>query len=44
MNRRCDSCYEKLTVDKNGFYVGPDETSDCPVSDEGHTYDGAVSI
>ena len=44
MNRRCDSCHEVLTVDENGFFVGPDGTSDCPMSDEGHTHHGKKSL
>ena len=36
----CDSCGEELRPDRNGWWVGADETSDCPKSDDGHTVDG----
>lgn len=39
--RTCDSCHETVERDANGYWVGDDETSDCPVSPEGHTVDGA---
>lgn len=38
----CDHCGEPLSVDANGYYVGDDGTSDCRVSDDGHTVDGQV--
>lgn len=41
--RHCDHCDLPLTVDRNGYWVGPDETSDCPADDRGHEYLGTVN-
>lgn len=35
----CDSCGQEVHPDDNGYWVGADETSDCPESDRGHTVD-----
>lgn len=39
----CDSCQEALHRDRNGYFVGSDETSDCPQNDRGHTWEGRIS-
>lgn len=33
---KCDYCDGDVTLDVNGFWVGADQTSDCPAGDEGH--------
>lgn len=39
----CDHCQQRLERDDNGYWVGPDGTSDCPVDvGGGHTVDGDV--
>lgn len=37
---RCDHCGQPVRVDVNGWYVGEDQTSDCPDSERGHEVDG----
>lgn len=40
---KCDSCGQELHSDRAGYWVGPDETSDCPVDDRrGHTVNGEI--
>lgn len=36
----CDHCGEHVRPDINGWWVGADRTSECPVSDRGHEVDG----
>lgn len=38
MNIECDHCGQRLHHDINGWWVGPDETSDCPLNEGGHTW------
>lgn len=43
MTPRCDSCEQDVHLDENGYWVGEDETSDCPRDElHGHTVDGTV--
>ena len=35
----CDWCDAVLHRDSNGYWVGDDDTSECPSHDEGHTVD-----
>ncbi|USH44811.1 hypothetical protein SEA_JUANYO_62 [Microbacterium phage Juanyo] len=44
MGYRCDSCHGSIQPDENGFFVGKDGTSDCPMSDGGHTWEGKEGI
>ena len=44
MGYRCDSCHQSLEIDSNGYFVGKDGTSDCSMSDEGHTWEGRQGI
>lgn len=38
----CDHCDLPLHKDSNGYWVGPDETSDCDTSPlSGHTVEGS---
>jgi hypothetical protein len=37
---KCDSCKKPVHTDVNGYWVGADETSDCPASPKGHTVHG----
>lgn len=37
----CDHCGEPVRLDRNGFWVGEDETSDCRASEQGHEVDGS---
>jgi hypothetical protein len=39
----CDHCDQVLHRDANDWWVGPDETSDCPDNAGGHTVDGDAS-
>lgn len=39
----CDSCEGPLSVDSSGYYVGADDTSDCPDSEIGHSVLGCVA-
>jgi hypothetical protein len=36
----CDSCGEALHRQKGNWWVGEDETADCPANPAGHTVDG----
>lgn len=36
----CDHCEQEVHLDRNGFWVGDDDTSDCPRSDAGHQVEG----
>ncbi len=36
----CESCHQRIHADANGYWVGQDGTSDCPVSPKGHTQGG----
>lgn len=36
----CDHCHGILTPDRNRFWVGHDDTADCPASMNGHTVYG----
>lgn len=36
----CDHCQASLTRDVNGWWVGADGTSECPVNPDGHEVDG----
>jgi hypothetical protein len=38
----CDYCGAELHIDVNGWWVGSDETSDCPDDDRGHAVDGSA--
>lgn len=37
---KCDHCKQDLHRDTNGWFVGSDDTSDCPDSGFGHMVDG----
>lgn len=37
----CDHCRQPVHPDRNGYYVGDDETSDCPAGGDGHEVDGS---
>lgn len=37
---RCDHCGLDVRRDSNGWWVGPDDTSDCADSPDGHEVDG----
>jgi hypothetical protein len=39
----CDHCSVPLHRDTNGWWVGPDESSDCPSCNRGHELDGLPS-
>lgn len=39
---RCDHCHEPVERDRNGYWVGPDKTSDCAKDDGGHTIEGDI--
>lgn len=36
----CDHCGATLHRQPGGWWVGADDTADCPVNDAGHTVDG----
>jgi hypothetical protein len=36
----CDHCGELLHRDANDWYVGADNTSDCPANEDGHELNG----
>lgn len=38
----CDHCHGQVHPDINGYYVGADETSDCPADMGGHTVGGRI--
>ena len=38
----CDHCGQPLHHDINGWWVGSDETSDCPSSPRGHEVGGST--
>lgn len=38
----CDYCRKPMHQDANGYWVGADESSDCPDNPRGHEVDGAV--
>jgi hypothetical protein len=40
---RCDHCGEEVHHDANGWWVGEDDSSDCPVGDRGHEVGGSSS-
>lgn len=39
---RCDRCGAVMHRDASGFYVGDDDTSDCPADPAGHAVAGAI--
>lgn len=39
---RCDHCRLPLTRDRNGYWVGPDKTSDCGKHERGHMIEGEI--
>jgi hypothetical protein len=41
-HRTCDHCHGMVTGDRNGWWVGQDDTSDCPASPRGHEVDGTA--
>lgn len=40
--RLCDHCRDLVRRDRNGFWVGEDETSDCAAHESGHMVGGAI--
>ena len=38
----CEHCDRPVDKDSNGWWVGDDETSDCPENPQGHTVNGSV--
>lgn len=36
----CDHCDQRLHRDVNGYWVGADETSECPAEQSGHSFLG----
>lgn len=36
----CDNCGQALHRDDSGWWVGQDETSDCPDNERGHEVNG----
>jgi hypothetical protein len=36
----CDHCGLPVRPDGNGWWIGPDSTSDCDADDRGHEVDG----
>lgn len=43
-DNRCDTCHVVVDVDAGGWWVGPDKTSDCPGSPQGHTVKGRTRL
>lgn len=37
---QCDHCRQPVHADRNGWWVGADETSECDSNAEGHEVDG----
>lgn len=37
----CDYCGEPVHMDRNHFWVGDDETSDCSHNPDGHVVEGS---
>lgn len=37
----CDHCGQLVHQDSNGWWVGQDDTSDCPTSERGHEVEGS---
>ena len=42
--RRCDHCGADVHMDRNGWWVGPDNTSDCAANDRGHEVEGSTYV
>jgi hypothetical protein len=40
----CDHCEEELYVDRGGYFVGKDKTSECPENEGGHTWEGRIGL
>lgn len=40
----CDHCEQEIHLDRNGYFVGSDETSECPVDESGHTWEGRKGL
>ncbi|QFP95389.1 hypothetical protein SEA_YUUY_61 [Microbacterium phage YuuY] len=40
----CDHCEEELHTDRNGYFVGRDNTSDCAEDPNGHTWEGRTGL
>lgn len=38
----CDHCRQPVHQDRNGYWVGKDETSDCPDNERGHMVNGNI--
>lgn len=37
--QQCDHCKQPVSLDRNGWFVGDDATSDCPADPRGHEVD-----
>jgi hypothetical protein len=42
MTITCDHCRQPMHHDSNGYWVGDDNTSDCPENMDGHTVNGLI--
>ena len=38
----CDYCNAEVFIDRSGYYVGEDDSSDCPEDGRGHMVDGEI--
>ena len=38
----CDHCKQRVWRDVNGYWVGEDDTSECPANNNGHMVDGSI--
>lgn len=38
----CDHCELPVHLDRNGYWAGPDNTSDCRLHPNGHTVNGSI--